>query len=44
MSEEDIAEFLQQHPRLTTILFAALLVMTQGVAMAGGNNGTYTGP
>lgn len=43
MSEEDIAEFLQNHPRLTTILFAALLLMTQGTAMAG-NSGTYQGP
>lgn len=43
MSKEDIAEFLQNHPRLTTILFAALLVLTQGTAMAA-NNSTYTGP
>jgi len=43
MSEEKLAAFLQEHPRTTTILFAALLVLTQGTAMAG-NGGTYTGP
>jgi hypothetical protein len=43
MSEEKLAAFLQEHPRMTTILFAALLLLTQGTAMAG-NNGTYTGP
>lgn len=43
MATDSLAEFLQEHPRTTTILFAALLLLTQGTAMAG-NNGTYTGP
>lgn len=43
MSTEKLAEFLQEHPRTTTILFAALLLLTQGAAMAGNNSG-YAGP
>ena len=43
MNQDKLAAFLQEHPRMTTVLFAALLLMTQGAAMAG-NNGTYTGP
>jgi hypothetical protein len=43
MNEEKLATFLQEHPRMTTVLFAALLLMTQGAAMAG-NNASYTGP
>lgn len=43
MTEKDIAEFLQEHPRLTTIMFAALLLLTQGTALAANNSG-YQGP
>jgi hypothetical protein len=44
MSEEDLAAFMAKHPRMTSILFAALILLTQVGAAAAENGQTYTGP
>lgn len=44
MSNETIKTYLANHPRMTGVLFTALLLLTQAGNAAAGNHVTVAGP
>lgn len=45
MTDNDIASYLAEHPRMIGVLFTALLLLSQaGTVIAGTGGGTTSGP
>lgn len=44
MSDDNWRAFLREHPRATSLLFGAVLLLGQGGTVAATNGVTYSGP
>lgn len=44
MSDNKIAEYLAEHPRMTGVLFTVLLLLSQAGTVIAGNGSTQPGP